>query len=366
MKHKFDSLTSLRFWMILIIMISHLEYLKEFEIYNRFFYRGYVHVAVIFFFMLSGFGISYNWNNKTGINIRSLLEYGINKIKKIWVIYIVMILLCIPWAIYANIEQGKNCVLIILGTIIKLIFCIPLLQSATGIFAISHAFNGVSWFLSTLFILYLVTPVLMRVNEKIKHSIKLDILYGIINLFVASGVYYILQIIDSKLLFDDLSEGSPYIRVFAFIMGIIIANLAKQIKWKKSVAHLLEIIVIVTNVVWLICITEININLMLKNVIMYLLAGSLILVCTYKHGILNRFLSTKWNIELGKMSMYIFLIHYPIRLYVNIIFEKCFNRDVFLYVLETIIIIASTFAISYLLYRRKIYKNDEVSKNVNN
>ena len=62
-KKRIDSLTGLRFWMIMIIVLSHLTCLRGNYPYSSF-YNRYLHNATMgvdFFFMLSGFGMMYSF-----------------------------------------------------------------------------------------------------------------------------------------------------------------------------------------------------------------------------------------------------------------------------------------------------------------
>ena len=93
MNKKIESFTGLRFIMIMLIVIIHLDgiiqYLGEFgEIHHRIFSETYM-MAVDFFFILSGFGMMYGNLLKIKdeeLSIPSItdgLKYAINHIKKI-------------------------------------------------------------------------------------------------------------------------------------------------------------------------------------------------------------------------------------------------------------------------------------------
>lgn len=47
----------------------------------------------------------------------------------------------------------------LLKIVIESIPCIFLVQSAIGLKVFSHSFNSVSWFLSTLFCIYILSPI---------------------------------------------------------------------------------------------------------------------------------------------------------------------------------------------------------------
>ena len=51
----------------------------------------------------------------------------------------------------------------LLKIVIESIPCIFLVQSAIGLKVFSHSFNSVSWFLSTLFCIYILSPIIMLI-----------------------------------------------------------------------------------------------------------------------------------------------------------------------------------------------------------
>lgn len=83
-------------------------------------------------------------------------------------------------------------------TIFKLILDIFLVQSSTGILQLSTGINSVGWFLSTLFLLYICCPLLLKLNEKIKNSLKAVSLFWGINLALIIIFYYIFEAIESR------------------------------------------------------------------------------------------------------------------------------------------------------------------------
>lgn len=72
-KDRIDALTGVRFWMIMIIVLSHLTCLRGEYPYSAF-YNQYLHNATLgvdFFFMLSGFGMMYSYGeNNVPVSIR--------------------------------------------------------------------------------------------------------------------------------------------------------------------------------------------------------------------------------------------------------------------------------------------------------
>ena len=121
----------------------------------------------------------------------------------------------------------------LLKLIIESIPCIFLVQSAIGLKVFSHSFNSVSWFLSTLFCIYILSPVIMSILTRKPCTKKKIIKRMIFLLMIYIMITVIFIKIDSNTFFDDLCYGSPYRRIFYVVFGMLIAmytNLENNIK----------------------------------------------------------------------------------------------------------------------------------------
>ena len=67
----------------------------------------------------------------------------------------------LPYSIIKDMEDASIGMALVKG-IIKLAGGVPLIQSVTGSTYTSHALNAVCWFLSTLFICYIFSPILIK------------------------------------------------------------------------------------------------------------------------------------------------------------------------------------------------------------
>lgn len=168
----------MRFVMIITIVMDHLIFLQDDEhfigqLYNSVLANPYP--AVCFFFILSGFGLEYSNKDVNGYPPISFL-WTYQKIKRIYPLYLFSILTAIPATLYMAISI-HGCYEGIIRTLIKISLVPFMLQSLTGMTGFSHAFNGVCWFLSALFIIYACYPLLHRANIRLKRKgIKIYIL----------------------------------------------------------------------------------------------------------------------------------------------------------------------------------------------
>ena len=79
----------------------------------------------------------------------------------------------------------------------------------------------------------------------------------------------------------------------------------------------------------------------------------IILIFSFESGFVSDFLQWGWLKVLGKMSMFLFLIHYPIQRYFILFFKFAGLHQSFkLYVCSISITLILSFAISYILLER--------------
>ena len=125
----------------------------------------------------------------------------------------------------------------LLKIVIESIPCIFLVQSAIGLKVFSHSFNSVSWFLSTLFCIYILSPIIMLILTR-KPCSKKKLIKKMIFVLITYVIVTVMFIkIDNNTFFDDLCYGSPYRRIFYVVFGMLIAmytNLENNTKIKNK------------------------------------------------------------------------------------------------------------------------------------
>ena len=160
---KLKSIQILRGIGCLIVFYSHTSFFLP-----KFFGLG--HAAVSIFIILSGFLIGFNGNMPP-----NGIEYAYNKMKKLWPLHCIMLIVSIPLLFL------ETALIVNLKTIVKLfakgVINLCLLQSWIGKSSIYFSYNGVAWFLSTMMFLYLVAPYLYRFFKTKNCWISLCIVY---------------------------------------------------------------------------------------------------------------------------------------------------------------------------------------------
>ena len=375
------SLDGARFAAAMIIVFSHFEFLKDYGRIGNIYWQ-YLHnptMGVDFFFMLSGFGMMFSsmktdTANSSSMNrVQESISFATGHVKKIYPLYVAFLLLGIPFTILINyFEYGVALLRGMIKSILFLGLDITLLQSVTGKILYSYSLNGVCWFLSCLFCIYLVSPLIIRYLIRYIKTVKAAI-KGIFLCIICSVVFAIIFLyIEGRTSFDDLCYGSPFRRVFYVIMGMLLAKIFALYNGGNNKNGVLdnhffrgggfENLVMGGSVVWF----------FVRNTSSYFLGpfiyiidmvvvGCDILALAIGKGFFSWLYSRKQLVYLGDLSMYIFLTHYNIRMYTDFIVRMLKIESFQVRIVEVIIILLLTFLISVSLHRgvlSKVTKKD--------
>lgn len=234
--------------------------------------------------------------------------------------------------------------------------CVPLLQSLFGVERIQWQFNSVAWFLSCLFIIYIVSPCIIK---SLKHIKTKAALYSVLVLDLAMIVFtaFVFGKIEEATFFDMLVYASPYRRVFYVILGMLLCLLRVdfnvRLGSKNRLFSVLEISAVTLSVAYFFLGNDmVGIRKSLGD-FAYALdvmnAGMMLFVFSFEGGIVSRILGSKPLQTLGRASMYIFLLHYPFVIY-RPIFEKLLglSPSAESAICEAVFILIATFGFSFL------------------
>lgn len=248
--------------------------------------------------------------------------------------------------------HGKS-LLMNLGTVtVKLAICAPLVQSVFGTTHLSHAFNGVCWFFSTLALIYLVSPWLMKRIAGWRH------VWGAVAVLpvVIAVMYVFFGMVDAQVSFvDDLAYGSPYMRVWFVIYGMVLARIIFAWRANDTVPEWMpsaEIVVALSCIAWFFLrntFVEMETARALLWFVDVLLCGGLLIVLSFERGRVSCLLERPRFLRLGHLAMYVYLIHYPLRLYwESIVLKRVMGNQMSdaLGLISVVIIVAMTMVIA--------------------
>lgn len=329
-------LTSLRFFFALCVFVSHLSFLKGSEyyanIFETIFDEGFLGVS--FFFILSGFILAYNYEDKILEKKITKKEFYISRIARIYPMHFVTMLAALIISSLIG-GSGKYVAQNIL-----------LVQSFFPNEKIFFSLNAPSWSISNEMFFYLIFPFVLFLSEKTKifFAVLFVVLITLMNVFLEdSQKHYWLYI-------------SPLIRFADFLLGIILFSVYLKLKRnfieKNKPIYNIEVLSIFVFVIFFIFHNYIDIGYRYSiyywiPMFLIILAFSLSSVGDKKTAI-SKFLSNKHMVWLGEISFCFYLIHLlVIKIIEHLVIKFSLNIDglLLLMIILGITIIAS--AISY-------------------
>ncbi len=328
-----NSLTSLRFFFAFAVFLSHLTFVEtDNKTWNwlkmNVFFEGYLGVG--FFFILSGFVLALNYQNKINKPHEfSLKNFYINRVARIYPLHLLTFVIMLP---YIFIENLWNPLIASLNFF--------LLQSYIPIKEYYFSINNPSWSISTEFFFYLIFPffVMMLFRYKFTKFIPIIsipvIIFTIphIDIDYEKGIYYV----------------NPIVRSLDFLVGIILFNeyrkftyLLKNVNFiKGSFIEIGAFLVLILFFVF-----HDDVNRAYRYGIYYWIPMALIIVSfAIEKGIISKFLNHKYLIYLGEISFGFYMIHMVVIKYGNLWFPELNDfLKVILYFIFSILLSIITF-----------------------
>ena len=373
---RIDSLTGVRFISIMHVVICHMSFLRQYGgWYSRIWQFNY-NIGIIgynMFFMLSGFGLMLSSIRKDpdgslpAGGFKESIQFAKKHVQRLYPVYIAFLIFGIPYFfLHYCIELNQPFIKIVLETILLFPIDAALLQSLTGIRAFSHSLNGVSWFISCLFCIYLVSPGIMKFLKQKVQSVKTALIGIALSTLAAFILGILFRYIESSTFFDDLSLGTPYRRVFYVIPGMLIAQIYTFLsnhpdKYRTDfLSHgILEYIFVFLSLCWgssrRLVYSFLHYLAYVESIDM-LLAYGMLFALAIGGGAVSKFLSSKRMVYLGTISGYIYLSHFNIINYLNFIVTQMNLESLQARILESVCVLVLTMLVSMLIYRFKDQK----------
>jgi len=303
-------LISLRFFAALMIFSSHLWVLNFADnfflvaLYKDVFREGYL--AVTFFFMLSGFILTYGYKERFSSGAVDKKYFYIARLARIYPLHFLTLILALPYwySFFAKHIQKA----------LAFLCCnILLVQSFIPTEKCYYFLNAPSWALSNEFFFYLCFPFLLsrvtRMSPKCKSVLVLLPAFCAgflaIRLHNHAWVFYI----------------NPLFRIYDFFVGILLANIFLTIKdlfnkfgngWFTCM-ELFAIVMFVSFFAIHSYVPEV-----LRFDLYYVLPIALIIfVFAFEKGFFSRALAAKGFVMLGRLSFAFYMLNLPIILYLT-------------------------------------------------
>ena len=327
MKQKMNSLQGVRGIAFLAVFLTHCE-----VIFNM---GGW---GVSVFFVLSGFLMAYQYSDRIErqYSVSESIQFGIQRIKKIYPLHILMTIASLPIVIVQMVMKISD---ISIMKLIALIFLqITLLQTWIPIQDYYFSINGLSWYLSVALFLYVMFPyVLQKQKKKTNRQLVMDsiILYAVIWSIITLSVMIFPDNEGYKVYF---SYVFPPLRLCDFAIGCNFGLLFLRDKGNISMqkATFVEGVTIAAITVSVLFLNS-NHSGLVANIIshstgLYLPTSiGLVYIFALNKGLFSKALTNRVLIYIGDISLYGYLIHQRIIAYLIVIFTHALGRplDVF-------------------------------------
>lgn len=320
---KLDSLTSLRFFAALWIVVYHAR--DQFNCLwdlprNIVFSQG-----VTFFFVLSGFILAYVYPKLD--SQKDITHYLKRRIGRIWPLHaavLIMVALTLPQSVQLVPVSHQAPYFLLFFTNLFMV------QSWFPIDQFFFSFNPPAWSISNEFFFYLILPLILLSN---KLTSKISILPLIISfsavlLMCSFSNSLNLPIVNNEALsLQALIGVNPLVRVFDFCLGVVCAQIFGKCKfeWNQIQATIFEITALAL-CLWTILntttiassaeqlpnISKAGAYWLRESGLVAIVFALLIFTLAHQKGLLAKILSAPLLVQLGEISFAIYLLHFPL------------------------------------------------------
>jgi peptidoglycan/LPS O-acetylase OafA/YrhL len=321
-----NTLTSLRLFFALLVLVSHLEIMNK-CFAKHLFLEGYVGVS--FFFILSGFIIAYNYTDKVSTRDNKK-DYYIARIARIYPLHLLTLFIAF---FISELPIDK------LSTWIKLVTSATLTNAYIPRSDFFFALNAPAWSLCCEQLFYFAFPLIATITKSRR------------NIITILGIYTAIIIIGAQITPEEYAKGiwyvNPITRFPDFIIGIATYHIYNRIKgWNsgKWKATALEAGTLALFAIFYIYAEDVP-RIYRYNIYYWLPIAAIIVTFALQKGFLSTILSQKVFIIGGEISFGIYLIHLFI---VNAMGKHCQELDA---ITGTTIAVSTTVVASYISYK---------------
>lgn len=302
-KDEIKPLTAFRFIAAVGVFLDHLDFFSGSpelrSIYENYFGKGYI--GVIFFFILSGFILTYNYHSKlVSLASTETKKFFVSRFARIYPVHVLTFVLALP-LVYHSIPTD------LAGEAANVLINLLLLQGFLPVFF--RDYNIPSWSLSDELFFYILLPLILVSCSWIKRLAVIKVGGLAVSLWVvAVGVVWFLKDIAFS---HWLFYISPYFQLVNFLMGALLCFVflgIRNARLSRSAMTLFE----VASIVGLFVAIQHASNSrtpFLESVYYTPVFSFIIIVFAFQRGWLSQFMSKPLLVHLGEISFSFYMLH---------------------------------------------------------
>lgn len=293
-----DVLTSLRAVFAFLVFMSHWGMIDD-NFDSHVFFEGYVGVS--FFFVLSGFIIAYNYEDRFLQGLKKKNFY-IARFARIYPLHILTTLLSAVLFVFPVVIDNLS-FLGIANAMGKFVLNLCLLQAYIPESVVYFSYNSPSWSLCCEQLFYLLCPF---VFVKFRKTFSLGVIILLVIVLMSFGMW-----ITPENRYNDFWYVNPVLRFPEFLLGVLVYRIYKirRPNWPVVIYSLIEILCIALFIGFYIMAEYVP--LVYRCSVYYMLPiALLILVFSWSGGAVSKIFSNKIFIWLGETSYGFYLYHF--------------------------------------------------------
>jgi peptidoglycan/LPS O-acetylase OafA/YrhL len=307
-------LTSFRFVAALLIFLHHCGFLMGYPSFRTIieWYLRIGRFGVAFFFILSGFILTYNYHKIFDtLNRNNFAWFYLNRIARIYPLHLLTFIVAVPLSSPLFLNNPFE-------TILKAIANVMLLQSFIPNSDYYFSFNHVSWSLSNEMFFYALFPVILWALLRKRLNVR-NLLAGSVLIYLA---LLFIEIVNLDARPNEwLFYIFPVARLVEFILGVMLGLIFIQcndkIRWSAKVFTVLELLSIILLLAAVYCFA--NVHQTLRYSVVFLpFISFLIYVFAHQLGHVSKWLSNKLFVYLGEISFSFYMIHQVVIFYLSL------------------------------------------------
>lgn len=313
MKNKIVTLEGVRGIACLLVFTSHCYELLSYNRCWQTYASDFGRLGVLIFFSLSGYlTMLNNWNAPVCYpKVSDGLNNVVRKLKKIYPLYLFSLaeIFILTFHSFVIPEWEDNPVKLILLIFLHLF----LVQAYIPKIGVCYAFNGPAWFLSACLLLWLLTPYLIWAIKRIKKVANKAIWILLLGLLVYEIVIYNLHLSEQRWFI----YVNPGVNLLIYVLGMLSSAPSEILKRRKiDLSLIYSILLVVLFMVKNIVPVDFRIIMWIPVVVVWIPS-----IATRESRV-NKLLTNKILLFIGKISMEMFLVHYGICTIFNNYIEK--------------------------------------------